>query len=85
MDNKTVITIHRGEILQIKRMITKFGLTRGCLHGLLTESKQPVVLIAFGGTEKQTMKCEEALQNGHGLKKLGEWFLQGKHNDKGKT
>lgn len=72
----TIITIHRGELLQIKRMITDDGQKRGNLHGLFTESYQPVILIAFGGNKEQIGGCEIELKERHSLIKLGEWCIE---------
>ncbi|XP_031566090.1 uncharacterized protein LOC116301205 [Actinia tenebrosa] len=70
------ITIHRGELLQIKRIITKYKKTKylkGSLYGLYTESYQPVVLIACGGDNKK--KIDEYLWENHKLLPLGEWIV----------
>lgn len=73
----TTITIHRGELLQIKTIITrdkKSKNLKGRLYGLYTESDQPVVLIVCGGV-KNTKKLDDYLWEKHKLLPLGEWIV----------
>lgn len=74
-----IITVHRGELLQIKRMIEKGkdkgkgkGDLRGDIYGLRTESRQPVIQFVCGQNDT---KQRDMLQTGHGLLKLGEWVI----------
>jgi hypothetical protein len=76
----TTITIHRGELLQIKRIITlstkdkNRKKLKGSLHGLYTESGQPVIQIVCGGCKKEAEK-RKYLEDNHGLLTLGDWVV----------
>ncbi|XP_031566084.1 uncharacterized protein LOC116301201 isoform X5 [Actinia tenebrosa] len=77
---KPIITVHRGELLQIKRMIEN-GDLRGDMYGLRTESRQPVIQFVCGennksnNTTERESTCQDMLKNRHGLLKLGEWVV----------
>lgn len=83
----TTITIHRGEISIVQRIIrqTKDKHKRkliGSLNGLQAESGQPIVLLICGGKKDKHLRvCQEYLKSKHGLGQLGRWFVS---DDEGK-
>ena len=76
-----MVTIHRGELSQIKRLMTSDPQkkARGQFYGLWTHSVQPVVQVVVGlpGTqpepEKYFSKCRNLINENLGLCLLGEW------------
>ena len=82
-----IITVHRGELLQIERMIDqgkgKEGLG-GYMFGLRTESRQPVIQFVCSQS-KGYDSIKDVLQKGHGLLKLGEWIVSRSQNSKFRT
>ena len=80
------VTIHRGELAQIKKLITKSRQqkpARGQFYGLWTHSFQPVIQVVVGlpgskankkDSEEYFSKCEKIITECHGLRLLGEWL-----------
>jgi len=77
----TIITIHRGEILEIQRTITKTIdidklKLQGDLYGLHAISGQPVVQITCEiRNSHQSQHCKNYLRRKHGLAWLGKWIV----------
>ena len=70
------VTIHHGELKQIKRLIEekKTKTVKGQLYGLWTHSYQPVIQYVTGDLNpNESKEVKEHLEVYHGLKHVGNW------------
>ena len=72
------VTIHSGELKQIKRLIeseTRKNPANGQLYGLWTHSNQPVIQYIIGDP-KGSEDVTEFLWENHGLRHVGNWSTE---------
>lgn len=78
------VTIHKGEMKQIKRLVDEKKSAKGQLYGLWTHSFQPVIQYVIGdpkpGRDDHEKKIKNYLWDNHGLKHLGNWSTGGGNN-----
>ena len=75
-DNRTAaVTIHRGELAQIRKLIAVSNSTAGDLYGLWTHSFQPVVqlIVCPNVCQIKSSSCEAFIYDNYGLRLLGRW------------
>ena len=72
------VTIHSGELKQIKRLIKsekKKNSANGQLYGLWTHSNQPVIQYVIGDP-KGVGDVTKYLWENHGLRHVGNWSIK---------
>lgn len=67
------VTIHEGELRQIKQHIAEKRIESGHLFGLWTHSNQPVVQYITGSLKDENVEDEEELFKLHALRRVGIW------------
>ena len=69
------VTIHSGELKQIKRLIgsARKKTPNGQLYGLWTHSNQPVIQYVTGDAAKDVGDVAKFLRENHGLRHVGNW------------
>lgn len=68
------VTIHSGELKQIKRLILKSKTKKGQLYGLWTHSNQPVIQYIIGDPKgDRDREVENLLWKNHALRHVGNW------------
>ena len=70
------VTIHEGELKQIKRQIANKKSVRGHMFGLWTHSNQPVVQYITGSLKDLKREDVEELFEEHALRRVGIWSTE---------
>lgn len=70
------VTIHEGELKQIKRQIANKKSVRGHMFGLWTHSNQPVVQYITGSLKDLKREDIEELFEEHALRRVGIWSTE---------
>jgi len=76
------VTIHEGELKQIKSLIDKEE-KAGQLYGLWTHSNQPVIQYVIGDPKpNESEHIKKCLEENHGLRHIGNWSAADRGGDK---